>query len=126
MLRIRWAALAPAPLLVLALAAAGCGDDDDNGPAGSNGSADVTIQIVGNDGTNSYSPNPATVRAGQTVAWHNAHNQTHTATADDGSFDTGNIPPGGTSSPITVSTAGSFAYHCTPHPSMVGSLQANP
>lgn len=129
MLRRRWTALWAAPLLALTLAAAGCGGDDgDNGPTGGDGDGtpDVTIEIVANNGANSYSPNPASVTAGQTVAWHNAHNQTHTATADDGSFNTGNIPPGGTSSPITMSAEGSFPYHCSLHPEMVGSLLVNP
>jgi plastocyanin len=81
---------------------------------------------VANNGGNSYSPNPATARVGQTVAWRNSHSQTHTATADGGSFNTGSIAPGSTSAPITMNGAGTFAYHCGPHPSMVGTLQVNP
>jgi plastocyanin len=47
---------------------------------------------------------------------------THHIIADNGSFDAGDIPPGSTSSPIKMTTAGSIAYHCTIHPTMVGSL----
>lgn len=84
--------------------------------------ADVTITITGMNGSNSFSPNPAAVKAGQTVAWRNADNITHTATANNGSFDTGNIAPGATSSPITMSAAASISYRCKLHPDMVGSL----
>jgi plastocyanin len=37
-------------------------------------------------------------------------------------FDTGTLAAGATSSPITLTAAGSFAYHCGIHPSMVGTL----
>lgn len=82
--------------------------------------ADVTIRIGGMNGSNSFSPNPGTLKAGQTVAWQNADSVTHTATGS--AFDTGNVAPGATSRPITFTTAGSFDYHCSIHPSMVGSL----
>jgi plastocyanin len=82
----------------------------------------MVITITGMNGSNSYSPNPATVQVGQTVAWRNADSLPHTATADGGAFDTGTIAPGATSSPITMSTAGSLPYHCAIHPSMVGTL----
>lgn len=85
--------------------------------------ADVTIGIVGMEGDHSYSPNPATVRVGQTVAWNNGDSVEHTATADGGSFDTGMIGPGETSNPIVMATAGSFPYHCQIHGfAMVGTL----
>jgi len=85
--------------------------------------ANVTITIVGMNGSNSYSPNPGTVQVGQTVAWRNADSTPHTATADAGGFNTGNIAAGATSSPITMTTAGSFPYHCTIHGfAMAGTL----
>lgn len=115
------------PFALAVLLAAGCGSDDKNpaGPAG--GAADVIVDIVANNGANSYSPSPASVSAGQTVAWRNQHSQTHTATSDDGTtFNTGNIAPGTTSAPITMTSSGTFAYHCTLHPSMVASLVVNP
>jgi plastocyanin len=84
----------------------------------------MTITIGGINGAMSFSPNPASVRVGQQVVWHNAHSITHTATG--GSFDTGNIGPGGTSAPITLSASGTIGYHCTIHPSMVGTLSVTP
>ncbi len=87
---------------------------------GGSGSADVTITINGMLGAQSYSPNPATVKVGQTVAWKNADAISHTATGSG--FDTGAIGSGQTSAPIKFSTAGSIDYHCSFHPSMVGTL----
>jgi plastocyanin len=116
--------LAGLTLSILVLAS-GCGSSAQSpttptptsGPA-----ADVTITIVGMNGSNSYSPNPVTVRVGQTVSWKNSDSLAHTATADGGAFNTGSISAGGTSAPITMTTAGSHPYHCTPHPTMLGTL----
>jgi plastocyanin len=116
--------------VVLALAAcviaavAGCGKDSN--PSSPPATADVTIEIVANSGATSYSPSPQVVTAGQTVSWHNADGMTHTATANGGAFDTGNIASGATSNPITMTTTGALAYHCAIHPSMVGALTVNP
>ena len=51
------------------------------------------------------------------VTWTNNDATTHTVTADDGSFNSGNIAPGGKFS-HTFSTAGTIAYHCSIHTSM--------
>jgi plastocyanin len=88
------------------------------GPA----AGDIVITIVGMDGSLSYSPNPATARVGQTVAWKNADTVPHTATANGGTFNTGTIAPGATSSPIAMTAAGTFPYVCAIHPSMTGTL----
>ena len=117
-------------LSAFALVAASCGSSSSptapSNPGGGGGGggtpADVTITIVGMNGNQSFSPNPATVTAGQTVAWRNADSITHNVAADNGSFSTGNIAPGTTSAPIMMSTAGSFGYHCQIHPTMVGTL----
>jgi plastocyanin len=107
---------------------AGCGGSSYSAPtapgggSSGGGTASVTITILGMNGGQSFSPNPGSVKVGQTVAWKNNDAITHTATADSGSFDTGAIPPGGTSNPITMSTAGTFGYHCSIHPTMTGTL----
>jgi len=89
---------------------------------GGGGTANVVITIVGEHGSQSFSPDPGTVKAGQTVAWKNNDAITHTATADSGAFDTGAIPPGATSNPVTMSAGGSVGYHCSIHPTMTGTL----
>jgi plastocyanin len=91
-------------------------------PTSSGPAADVVITIGGIAGDMSFSPNPATVKVGQTVAWKNSGGTTHTATQNAGAFDTGAIANGATSTPIMMSAVGSLSYHCTFHPSMVGSV----
>jgi len=86
----------------------------------------LVIEIVGENGNMSFTPASASLQVGQQVRWHNADNITHTATQDGRGFDTGFIPPGGTSAPITVSAAGAISYHCAIHPSMVGALSVTP
>ena len=112
-------------LLAAALFSQSCNKKSSN-PVSPVPGADVTITIVGINGNMSFSPNPATAKAGQKVAWRNNGGATHTATADGGAFNTGSIANGGTSTSITMGTAGSFAYHCSFHPSMVGTLTVNP
>ena len=119
-----------------AVLAVACGSSNPNpmNPAGQTGgsggggtTADVTITIQGNNGTNSFSPNPSTMKVGQRVAWRNADTTTHNATQDGtGGFATGNLAPGATGAAITMNTAGTFTYHCTIHPGMVGTLTVQP
>jgi plastocyanin len=117
-------------LIVASFLAASCGGDSYNTPSPTTptggASADVTITIQGQNGGMSFSPAAASVRVGQTVGWRNADSTTHTATQDGGRFNTGNIGPGGTSSPIAMTAAGAFPYHCSIHPSMVATLTVNP
>ena len=103
----------------LALAGAGCGS---SGPSAPTVSADVTITMLGDRANQSYSPNPTTMRVGQTVAWKNTDSTTHDATQDASRFATGTVNAGATSALLTMSTAGTFSYHCTIHPGMVGTL----
>ena len=94
-------------------------------PTTSNGSTSttVTVTIMGVRGKLSFNPNPASVAAGQLVVFKNSDVVTHHVMLDDGSLQTADIPPGGTSAPLAVGAANS-AYHCTIHPSMVGSFNA--
>ena len=90
-------------------------------------SADVLITIAGIAGSMSYDPSPANVRVGQTVAWHNADNLPHTSSqVGSGGFDTGTIAGGATSPPLRITAAGSLAYFCRIHPSMVATLNVTP
>ena len=69
-----------------------------------------------------FIPNPSTVTASSKVTWNNKDIAQHTATAIDGSFDTGIINVGSSGSAI-VRGQGSVPYHCTIHPWMNGMLQ---
>ena len=86
------------------------------------GTPDVVVTIIAENGSMSFSPNPVTVSVGQRVAWRNSAGQVHTATQNNGAFDTGNISNGNQSSALQMGTAGSFGYHCAVHPAMVGTV----
>jgi MYXO-CTERM domain-containing protein len=68
-----------------------------------------------------FSPSGVQVNVGDTVTWTNDGPTGHSATADDGSFDTG-IMDAGQSGSHTFTTAGTFSYICTPHPNMTGTV----
>jgi plastocyanin len=68
-----------------------------------------------------FSPSPVTVAVGTVVTWSNKDTAPHDARADNGGFSTPIIQPGGTTT-TTMSTAGSFVYHCSIHPGMVGTI----
>jgi plastocyanin len=81
----------------------------------------VTINVVAINGAQSFSPNPATLPAGQMVVWHNVNNTTHRVVLNDRSVDTGDLAPGTSSQPMAIG-AGSGQYHCSIHPEMIGSV----
>lgn len=72
-----------------------------------------------------FSPNILTITAGTTVKWTNKDAMVHTVTSDTNVFDSGNIAVDGTYS-YTFNDAGTFAYHCTIHPSMKATVVVNP
>lgn len=107
--------------LALAVYAVGCKSSSKN-PVIPPPAADVTINIVGDAGASSFSPNPDSVLVGQTVSWHNNDTLTHHIVADNASFDAGVVVAGATTTPKQMNTTGSFPYHCSIHPTMVGTL----
>ncbi len=68
-----------------------------------------------------FTPAQITINQGDTVTWTNNGPTPHSATAPDGSFDTG-IFPAGQSRSHTFNDAGTFSYICTPHPNMHGTI----
>ena len=81
----------------------------------------VTINVVAINGAQSFSPNPATLPAGQMIVWHNVDTTTHRVVLDDRSVDTGDLAPGASSQPMAIGSGGG-RYHCSIHPVMVGSI----
>ncbi len=61
-----------------------------------------------------FNPKQVSVPVGTTVVWTNKDNVAHTVTADDKSFDSGNLNPGATFK-FTFTKAGTFPYHCQYH-----------
>jgi plastocyanin len=133
-------------LIVLALALSACGGDDDTttetvAPGG--GAAETTepgesetepgasepapsgeaarsekVEIV----EFTYDPDPVVVQAGGKVIWQNEDTAPHTATADDGSFDTGTLEQGKLKSE-SFKDPGTFTYFCEIHPTMHGTVE---
>jgi len=71
-----------------------------------------------------FSPASLDVAVGDTVIFTNKDSAPHTATANDGSFDTGTIKKG-KSAEVTVNNAGSTSYKCNFHSSMKGLIRAS-
>ena len=131
------------PVLVLiAFALASCGGDDETtvtetepaatapnpedesspaetAPATGGGlERSVKVEIV----DFAYDPEPAQVETGGKVIWQNLDAAPHTATADDGSFDTGTLEEGKIGSE-SFKEAGTYTYFCEIHPTMHGTVE---
>ena len=74
----------------------------------------VTIQSF------AFSPPTVTINVGESVTWTNKDPVDHTATANGGAFNKP-VPPNG-SVTVLFSVAGTYAYHCSIHPSMTGTI----
>ena len=115
-------AIAAGAAVVVALASvAGCGGGSGS-PSSPSPSGPVTINIVGERGASSFSPNPAQA-AGEMVVFRNTDTVVHRVRLNDDSLDTGDIAPGATSSPVRMPVAGTN-YHCALHTSMIGAVSA--
>lgn len=68
-----------------------------------------------------FSPRTITINVGDRVRWTNRDPVEHTATARNGSFDTGLLADG-ESYTIRFNAAGRYRYICTPHPTMTGTV----
>lgn len=65
---------------------------------------------------------PTSVAPGATITVTNKDSVAHTVTTDSGGAFDVMVPAGGTASFKAPSTPGSYAFHCTIHPSMHGTL----
>ena len=72
--------------------------------------------------TTAFSPNPITIKVGDSVKWTNNDTIVHTSTANNGQWNSGILNPGQSFTTPAFTTAGSFQYHCTIHPGMVGTV----
>jgi plastocyanin len=77
----------------------------------------VTIQNY------SFTPADITVKQGTTVTWTNKDSVAHTVTETDGQTgpSSSDVNPGATYT-FTFSKAGTYHYHCSIHPEMVGTV----
>jgi plastocyanin len=72
-----------------------------------------------------FTASTVTVHACQTITWTNDGPSSHTATARDGSFDTGILKKGASAS-HTFTRPGTFTYYCRIHPFMHGTVIVQP
>lgn len=91
-------------------------------PAPSGTSSSVVIPAGASSlGNRAYAPNPVNISVGDSVTWMNNDTTAHTSTSDAAGWDSAVVAPGGRFS-FTFQSAGTFPYHCTIHPGMVGSV----
>lgn len=109
-------------LLMGALAfASGCDSKTAPSPLPPNGTPVSIVNGASTLTTTAYSPDVLEVAAGTTVVWTNADSPAHTATSNDGVWESGSLSKNGFFS-FMFPTAGVFHYHCTIHPGMVGTV----
>jgi plastocyanin len=116
---------------VLLLVVAGCGGSDDG--TADDGRSPGTTAAPGTTATPGEGDGavitiadfdfggPVTVAAGETITVRNTDGVTHTWTASDGAFDSGNIA-GGSEFSTTLDAPGEYAFFCEIHPSMTGTI----
>jgi plastocyanin len=90
------------------------GSKSSDGP----GTNEVWIQDM------AFKPPTIIINAGTTIKWTNKDAVTHDVTSTTGLFGSGPLNNGGTFS-YTFSSSGTYAYYCTIHPSMTGSVTVN-
>jgi plastocyanin len=114
--------------LLLTLGLAACGDDDDATDSGSGDDTSTTVPEVEGGGeevtivAEDFSLTSVTAKPGEDVHLDNTGEKPHTVTADDGSFDTGSTAPVAEGEFTAPSEPGTYAYHCSIHASMTGTL----
>ncbi|HSK50709.1 MAG TPA: cupredoxin family copper-binding protein [Solirubrobacterales bacterium] len=134
-------------LILPVLALAACGDDDSETTATSGGDATAPAEGTAEEEAApgegeaetapsgeavrsakveivdfAYDPDPVTIQAGGKVTWINRDSAPHTATADDGSFDTGDLEEGKLGSQ-SFKNPGTYSYFCEIHPDMKGTVE---
>ena len=117
-------------LAVIALWAISCGGGggyatpttpSTNTPAPST-STGVTVNIVGISGNSAFTPNPVQAASGSSIVWKNGTSSAHHLVMDNGAV-IGDIAAGATVTTAVPGGGGNF--HCTNHPTMVGSINGS-
>ena len=91
----------------------------ENGGDDGSSSANGAVAIV--DFT--FDPETLTAAVGETVTWTNEDSAAHTVTSDgEGPLDSGDLDQGSTYE-ASFDRAGTYAYICTIHPTMQGTVE---
>lgn len=85
--------------------------------AGPTAPAGTSVRMAGSR----FEPATLTVAAGTTISWFNDDALAHTVSAADGSWDSGNLAPGGAFE-RRFDSPGTYAYLCRYHPGMTGTI----
>jgi plastocyanin len=120
-MRMRWRSGAGALVLASALLLAACGGTGTKSPSSSattstSGGTHITISNF------MFSPMSLTVSPGATVSVTNKDAVTHTLTANDGKFNTGDIGQNQTKTFKAPTKAGQYTYICAIHQYMMGTI----
>jgi plastocyanin len=108
--------LALALILVVAVVATACGG---SASTTTSGGAAAGGQVVMKGFA--FSPGSITIKVGESVTWTNQDGTTHTVTANNGEFSSGNIASGGGFT-FKFDKAGTYPYHCSIHSTMKGTI----
>jgi plastocyanin len=82
----------------------------------------ITIGATTPSSVADYSPLRLTMTVGEAVVFDNKDSIGHTGTDRNGGWDTGTIAGGAKSTPIVMSTAGTYTYKCNIHATMIGGI----
>lgn len=85
-------------------------------PALSASAARVDIQAF------AFEPAQVTIRAGESIEWINHDFAPHTATGNEGNWDTGELEKND-SAALRFDTPGTYPYFCAYHPHMLGIVE---
>ena len=91
-------------------------------PSGGGGSAPAETKAVAIQG-HMFMPSDVTVPAGSTITWTNDDSEPHTVVANGGAFKSQTLDKGQSYS-YRFSSPGSYAYYCSVHPDMKGTVTA--
>lgn len=122
--------LVAAAVLAGVAAIAACGEggssSSSSGGGASNGSAGVNLgaaaaKVSATDQLQ-FSPTSLSVNTGDIVQWTNTGSTTHTVTFDSASSLSDPSLAGGSTWQVKFTSPGSYAYHCTIHAGMTGTI----
>jgi plastocyanin len=114
------------PLAAAILACGGSSDSTGPGTTGGGGGGGGTTPVATTAVSmrnRAFTPKAIKVTSGATVTWTNADGESHNVI-----FDTGNVPAsgtvdaGGNAALAMPAAAGTYAYHCSFHAGMTGSV----
>lgn len=127
--------LRPLPAMLL-MGVAACGSSTDEGSGQSAPPADITIPVNASVvGAVAFKPDTLTVSFAtkHRISWGNrdgggvygASGTAHHIIGDGGTFDSG-VLAAGKNFGFTFDSAGTYTYHCSIHPTMVGRIVITP